>query len=250
MRDDLISIITPVYNSERFISDTIDSILNQSYNNWEMIIVDDCSKDKSENIIRRYVNSDSRIKYIKLTKNSGAAVARNTAIEKSKGRYIAFLDSDDLWKETKLEKQLSFMKENDIGFSFTSYELINEDGSKVNKTIKAPLKIDYNTLLKNTIIGCLTVMIDREKIGEFNMPLIRARQDLATWLSILRKGNTAYGIQESLSEYRIVEGSISSNKFKIMKKNWYVYRKIEKLSLFKSIYVFVFYGINAVKKRF
>lgn len=249
MKQDLISIVTPVYNSEKFISETIESVINQTYKNWEMIIVDDCSKDSSEKIIRNYIENDKRINYIKLKKNSGAAVARNTAIEKSKGKYVAFLDSDDLWESNKLEEQLEFMQQRNIAFSFTGYELIDQNGKSLNNIVQVPKEINYNELLKNTVIGCLTVMIDKEKVGEFKMPLVRAGQDTATWLLILRKGYIAYGLNEPLSRYRKVEGSISSNKLKALKRTWYTYRKLEKLSLPKSIYVFSCYTLNAIKKR-
>lgn len=244
-----ISIITPIYNAERFLKDTIDSVRKQTYENWEMILVDDCSTDNSANIIKEYMKQDDRIKYIKLDVNSGAAVARNTAIEKSQGRFLAFLDSDDIWKSNKLESQIKFMTDNKVGFSFTSYDIMDEDGKLTGKIVKAPKVIDYDYLLKNTIIGCLTVMLDKEIIGDVRMPLIRTRQDLATWLSILKKGHRAYGMSESLSKYRVVEGSISSNKLKMAKRNWRLYRDIEKLSVAKSMYVFSCYALNAIKKR-
>ncbi|MCT4619062.1 MAG: glycosyltransferase family 2 protein [Marinisporobacter sp.] len=245
----LVSIITPVYNSERFIKETIQSVQKQTYANWEIILVDDCSTDSSERIIRYMIEKDPKIKYIKLENNSGAAVARNTAIKNSKGRFIAFLDSDDLWECDKLEKQIKFMLNKDIGFSFTGYNLIDEDGNDLDKVIKVPDQIDYDGLLKNTIIGCLTVMIDRSKIGDFRMPLIRAGQDTATWLSILKKGYIAYGLNEPLARYRKVEGSISSNKIKALKRTWNIYRNLEKLPLPKTVYVFTCYIINALKKR-
>lgn len=244
-----VSIITPVYNSEQFIEDTINSVINQTYTNWEMILVDDCSKDNSESIIKNFIQRDSRIKYFKLEQNSGAAVARNKAIELSTGRFIAFLDSDDIWKSNKLEKQLDFMIRNNIGFSFTSYETMDEYGKKTGNVIRAPKVVDYEYLLRNTIIGCLTVVIDKDVIGQIKMPLLRTRQDFATWLSILKKGHKAYGIDEILSSYRLVEGSISSNKIKAAKRNWYVYRQVEKLSFIKSVYVFIGYACNAIKKR-
>ncbi|WP_331681646.1 glycosyltransferase family 2 protein [Romboutsia sp.] len=244
-----VSIITPVYNSEKFIRQSIDSVISQTYKNWEMILVDDCSTDNSEEIIRQYMCEDNRIKYIKLKENSGAAVARNTAIENSTGRFIAFLDSDDIWKKDKLQKQIDFMLGSKIGFSFTGYETIKEDGIYTGNNIRAPKCVDYNYLLKNTIIGCLTVMVDKEIIGDIRMPLIRTRQDFATWLSILKKGHKAYGLDEILAEYRLVEGSISSNKIKAAKRNWYVYREIEQLSLLKSAYVFTGYIFNAIMKR-
>lgn len=247
--DDLVSIITPVYNAERFIEETIKSVQAQTYTNWEMILVDDLSSDNSESIIKKFQKQDDRIKYIKLKENSGAAVARNTAIENARGRYIAFLDSDDLWKYNKLEKQIDFMKSNNYGFTFTSYELMNEDGCNLNKIVKVPNKINYDGLLKNTIIGCLTVVIDRKLVGDFRMPLLRKGQDTATWLKILKSYEYAYSLKENLANYRLVEGSISSNKIGALKRTWNTYRKVEKLSLIKSIYVFGHYTINAIKKR-
>lgn len=244
-----VSIITPVYNAEKFIENTIDSIIKQTHTDWELLLVDDCSKDNSESIIRRYMEKDSRIKYIKLETNSGAAIARNTAIENSTGKYLAFLDSDDLWEPEKLELQIKFMKENNIGFTFTSYKVMNEAGECSGKIIHAPKQMDYNSLLKNTIIGCLTVMLDKDIVGDVRMPLIRTRQDLVTWLSILKKGHIAYGLDVPLARYRLVENSISSNKGKMIKQNWNVYRNIEKLSFMKSAWILFNYGFNAVKKR-
>ena len=245
-----ISIITASYNAERFIKNTIESVLKQTYQNWEMIIIDDCSSDNTESIVNRYVELDKRIKFFKLEKNSGAAIARNLGINKANGEFIAFLDSDDLWDENKLEKQIEFMKERKIGFSFTGYRLMKENGELLNKEIMVPEKVDYNSLLKNTIIGCLTVMIDKRIIGEIKMPELRAGQDTATWLSILRKGNIAYGYNEILASYRLVNGSISSNKMKALKRTWNIYRNVENLSLYKSIYCFLFYSKNAFLKRF
>lgn len=249
MKDSLVTIITPVYNSERFIKKTIESVSKQTYKNWELILIDDCSTDNSSEIIQDLSKDDNRIRYIRLEKNSGAAVARNTGLEKAQGRYIAFLDSDDLWEPNKLEKQLQFMMNNDIGFSFTAYKLIDEKGNSLNKIVNVPEQIDYNGLLKNTIIGCLTVMIDRDKIGDFRMPLVRAGQDTATWLSILRNGYNAYGLNEPLAKYRKVKGSISSNKIKALRRTWNTYRNLEKLPLIKSIYVFLCYILNAIKKN-
>lgn len=247
--EELVSIITPVYNAEKFLHDTINSVLEQDYKNWEMILVDDCSKDNSEKIIREYEKNDKRIKYIKLEKNVGAAKTRNLALEQAKGRYIAFLDSDDVWKKNKLSKQIKFMKDRDIGFSFTEYEVMSEDGELIGRDIKVPKHINYNQYLKNTIIGCLTVIIDKEKIGDFRMVDIRKNQDMATWLSILKKGVIAHGLNENLAKYRLVKGSISNNKFKTIKTVWNTYRYCEKLSLIKSIYCFICYGMNAVIKR-
>ncbi len=210
MNEPLVSIITPVYNAERFLEDTIKSVQKQSYKNWELVLVDDCSKDSSSEIIEKFRNSDDRIRYIKLEKNSGAAISRNTGIKNANGRFIAFVDSDDLWEETKLEKQIEYMLRENIGFSFTSYRYMRENGEKTNKVAKAPKKIDYEGLLKNTIIGCSTVVLDRKIIGDFEMPLVKRGQDTATWLKILRTEKYAYGIEEPLVNYRIVGNSLSS----------------------------------------
>ncbi|WP_404445575.1 glycosyltransferase family 2 protein [Sutcliffiella horikoshii] len=249
MSSSLVSVITPSYNAEKFISATIESVRTQTYTNWEMIIVDDCSKDTTREILKEYGELDPRIKPIFLEENSGAAVARNTALKAAKGDYVAFLDSDDLWVPYKLEKQLAFMQKNDYAFTFTAYNLMDENGKPLDKVIDVPKQIDYKGLLKNTIIGCLTVMIDTRKVEPLQMPLIRTRQDFALWLKVLRQGHIAYGMQEPLANYRIVEGSISSNKLKTAKRNWYVYRKIEKLSLPYASWCFVNYAFYAIKKR-
>lgn len=249
MQEGLVSIVTPVYNAEKFISETIDSVIMQTYENWELILVDDCSSDKSASIIDKYVKNDSRVKYIKNKENSGAAVSRNAGIELANGQYIAFVDSDDVWKSEKLEKQLSFMKENDYAFTFTAYRYVLEDGTVTDKIANTVEKIDYNGLLKNTVIGCSTVIIDRNVVGDFRMPLLRRGQDTATWLQILKKIDYAYGLNEQLVEYRKVSNSISSNKFKALKRTWNIYRNVEKLGFFKSCYVFCCYALNAVMRR-
>lgn len=249
MNEPLVSIITPVYNAEIFLSETIKSIQNQTYENWELLLVDDCSKDNSAKIIKEFQISDDRIKYIKLEKNSGASVSRNTGIKNAKGRFIAFADSDDLWETEKLKIQINYMLKHNYGFTFTSYRYMKENGFKTNKVAKAPFKINYNGLLKNTIIGCSTVVIDRNIVGDFEMPLVRRGQDTATWLQILRREKYAYGIQMDLVNYRLVGDSLSSNKIKALKRTWNTYRNVEKLNIFKCSYVFCFYIYNAIKKR-
>lgn len=245
----MVSIITPTYNAGRFIEETIKSVINQTYTDWEMIIVDDCSNDNTVELVNSYCLLDNRIKLYRLGINSGAAVARNLGLENAKGRFIAFLDSDDLWDTNKLEKQLSFMLEHNYGFSFTGYRLISESGISLNKEINIPDKIDYNDLLGNTIIGCLTVIIDKDIVGNFSMPLLRAGQDTATWLSILKKGYTAYGFNEVLASYRKVEGSVSSNKIKALKRTWNIYRNVENLGILRSSCFFAKYVKNAILKR-
>lgn len=247
--NDLVSIITPSYNSSKFIEDCVHSVLLQTYSNWEMIIVDDFSKDNSRDIITQLSAKDDRIAIRFLNKNVGAAEARNVAIRKAKGKYIAFLDSDDIWNPKKLERQISFMKKNERAFSFTSYQLISEEGNKSIKIIKAPEKMTYHSYLKNTIIGCLTVIIDRERTGEFEMPNVYSSHDMALWLLIMRRGFAAYGLNENLAKYRIVSSSNTANKIKAAKEVWDIYRKIEGLNIVYSIICFVGYAFNAIKKR-
>lgn len=244
-----VSIITPSYNSSLFISHTIQSVLSQSYQNWEMIIVDDCSSDNSVKIIKEFKKKDKRIKLIPLYKNVGAAEARNIALREASGKFIAFLDSDDMWYPYKLEKQLAFMQNNEYPFTYTAYERINQDNSRIINNIYVPHKISYNEFLKNTIIGTLTVLIDKQKTGYFEMPNIRSSHDMALWCKLLKKGFNAYGLNEILSSYRIVDSSNTAKKWKAAKDVWIVYREIEHLNILKSTYYFICYAFNAVLKR-
>ena len=249
MRNNLVSIITPSYNSSRFIVECVNSVISQTFQNWEMIIVDDCSNDNSKDIISDLSAKDERLQSIFLEENTGPAEARNIAIKQARGKYIAFLDSDDIWKRNKLEKQITFMHDNDIAFSFTSYQSISEDGKTKYSVIAAPNKMSYHSYLRNTIIGCLTVIIDKEKTGDFQMPNIRSSHDMALWLLIMRRGFSAYGLDENLAYYRIVSTSNTSKKWKAAKQVWDVYRKQEKLNILYSIYCFIGYAFNAIKKR-
>ena len=234
--NNLVSIITPSYNSEKFISQTIESVINQTYKNWEMIIVDDVSPDDSNDIIEEYEKKDSRIKLIKLEKNSGPAVARNRAIEEAKGRYIAFLDADDLWMSEKLEKQIAFMDEKKCTLSYTSYGTMDEDGNDLDRIVSAKDSLNYIELLKSNRIGCLTAIYDTQMIGKVYMPLIKKRQDYGLWLKILKKTDVAYGMDEVLGKYRILKNSVSSNKIDLLKYNYALFREHEGFSVLKSLY--------------
>jgi teichuronic acid biosynthesis glycosyltransferase TuaG len=245
----MVSIITPSHNSSRFIVQTIISVFNQTYNDWELIIVDDCSTDNSLDVIYETAGNNPKVKITALKANVGAAEARNVGLRQALGRYIAFLDSDDVWCPNKLEHQLAFMSSNNYSFSFTAYDLMNEDGKLLNKTIDAPRMIGYNRYLRNTIIGCLTVVIDKEAVGYFEMPDIRSSHDMALWLQILKRGFNAYGLNEVQAIYRIVNSSNTANKKKAALDVWRVYRETEKLSLFYSSVCFLGYAINAIKKR-
>lgn len=247
--NDLVSIITPSYNSKRFIQDTIDSISSQTYQNWEMIIVDDNSNDNSAEHIKNLIKDNKKITLLPLKKNVGAAEARNKALEMANGRYIAFLDSDDTWLCEKLEKQLKFMKKNDYAFTFTSYTPMSEDFRKEYSVISVPSEIDYVGYCKNTIIGCLTVIIDKEQIGDFRMPNIKSSHDMALWLMIMKKGFKAYGLNEVLAKYRLVSTSNTAKKYQVFSDVWKVYREIEKLPLLRSSWYFMNYVYNAIKKR-
>lgn len=241
----LVSIITPVFNSEKYIGNTIESVLQQTVEDWEMLIVDDCSTDHTEQVVLNY--QDERIQYIKLEQNSGAAKARNVALKRAQGRYIAFLDADDMWKPEKLEKQLAFMEKNRYGFTFTAYEILRQGG---NKKIRVPASLTYSQFMKNTVIGMLTVMVDRNIAGDFRIVDIKKDHDSMTWAKFLREGHTAYGLNESLAYYRKVEGSISNNKWKAVKRHWKNCREIEQLPLFRCAYYFFFYLCNAIKKHY
>ena len=243
----MVSIITPVYNSEKYIEQTIFSVVNQSYKNWEHILIDDCSIDSSKEIIIKYVNKDKRIKYNRLDKNSGAAVARNKGIELAKGRFIAFLDSDDSWHPNKLGKQLHFMMSNNYSFTHTAYNQISESSGEVIKTIIPKDKITYKEALYYNPIGCLTAMYDTKHLGKVFMPSLRKRQDYALWLKILKKTN-AYCLTESLANYRVRTDSISSNKKKLLKHQWKLYRNFEKFSYLKSSYYIFMNILHKIKK--
>lgn len=247
--NELVSIITPSYNSETFIGKTIESVLSQTYQEWEMIIVDDHSCDNSVEYIKSLIKEDERIKLLTLKQNVGAAEARNRALEIANGKYIAFLDSDDIWLPNKLEQQLNFMQKNDYAFTFTAYIPFSEDGTQEYSSIHAPKEIDYNEYCKNTIIGCLTVMIDKTKVGDFRMKNIRSSHDMALWLEIMKRGYKAYGLDEVLGKYRLVSNSNTAKKYKAIQDVWKVYREIENLSLIKSSWYFIHYLYNATKKR-
>lgn len=245
----LVSIIMPAYNSEDFIGYAIESVIAQTYSNWELIIVDDCSTDKTAQIINDYSKNDSRIKYKKLSANSGAAVARNKAIEFATGRFIAFLDSDDVWVQNKLEKQINYMITNNYSFTCTSYDKISEHGVSLGKIRKAKVKSDYNGVL-HTCPGNSTVIYDAGRIGKFFIPDIKKRNDYVMWLQIMKKVNYLYGIEEVMGSQRMRTGSISSNKTSLIKYHWKVYREIEKLSFIRSLYLIGYWIIvSAFKLR-
>ena len=245
----LISVIMPCYNMASYVADSIKSVIAQTYPHWELLIVDDASTDETVSIIESYVQTDSRIRLAIKTQNSGIADTRNQCIQMAQGQFLAFLDADDIWHPEKLEKQLNFMFEKNVGFTYSTYDWIDEEGNTLNRFINTIGNLDYETYLRNTIIGCSTVMVNKAITGEVVVPKFRTSEDTATWLDILRKGFLAYAIDEPLVSYRIRRKSASSNKIKAAADLWKVYRRHEKLPFFKATYYFSCYAFNAIKKR-
>jgi len=243
----LVSIVTPLYNSAKFINQTIESVINQTYKNWEMIIIDDCSTDHSVGIVQGYLQKDSRIKLIKLEKNSGPAVARNKGIEMAKGKYLTFLDSDDVWSQHFLTESIKFITIKKCQFVFASYERVDENLNAILAPFIVPKKVSYNDILKTCSISCLTAFIDIQTLGKFYMKDV-GHEDYTLWLQILKKVNYAYGIQKPLAKYRILSNSLSRNKIQVATYQWKIYRVIEKLSLIKSLYYFAHYTYYGLKK--
>ena len=248
----MISIVTPVYNAAAFIRQTIEMVQAQTYTDWELILVDDCSKDNSCAIIEEYLKEkpDGRIRLMKQEKNEGAALSRNFGIKEAKGRYIAFLDADDIWMKDKLQKELVFLQEKGAGFAFTSYEFGDENAKGTGKIVHAPETLTYRKALSRTVIFTTTVLLDTHVIEKelMHMPLVKS-EDTALWWKLLKAGHTAYGLDEVLAIYRRPAKSLSSNKFEAIKRIWYLYRKQEGLSLVESAYYFVFWALRATLRR-
>ncbi|GAA0872774.1 glycosyltransferase family 2 protein [Gangjinia marincola] len=245
MKEGLVSIITPSHNSQQYVSDTIKSVRNQEYENWEHIIVDDASTDNTLNELRKLAIEDSRLKVISLDKNSGSAVARNKGIEHAKGEFITFIDSDDIWFPNFISRSLEEINITGVPFVFSSYRRSNEELEFIYSDFVVPAKVDYDAILKSNSIACLTAFIHLKTLGKKYMPLVRKRQDMGLWLRYLKDIPFAQGIKEPLAIYRIRENSLSRNKFKLISSQWYFYRNVEDLSLLKSAYYMVnwmYYG--------
>ena len=232
----LVSIITPSYNSAKFIAETIQSVQNQTYQNWEMIIVDDGSSDETESVVISIIQNDNRIQFHKLNQNSGPAVARNTGIEKASGDYMTFIDADDIWFPTFIENNIKTINETGIPFVFSSYRRANEELEFVYSDFIVPHKVSYTDILKSNSISCLTAFLDIKKLGKKYMPLIRKRQDMGLWLNYLKVIPFAHGIQETQAIYRIRENSLSRKKSDLIKYQWQFYREVENLNVFQSAY--------------
>ncbi len=250
--DELISIIVPVYNVEKYIEETISCVTAQTCKDWELLLVEDCGTDGTLEVIKRCMDNsgDARIRLIRQTTNQGAARARNRGLQEARGRYIAYLDADDLWVPEKLERELAFMKEKDAAFVFTGYEFADEQGRGTGKVVHVPHTLSYRQALSNTTIFTTTVMFDTEKIGKkrLEMPAVKS-EDTALWFRVLREGYTAYGLDENLVRYRRPKRRLSSYKLEALRRIWNLYRRSEGLSLPSSAYHFCFWAFRAVKRR-
>mgnify|MGYP003302429701 FL=1 len=248
----MISIVTPVYNAAAFIRQTMEMVQAQTYTDWELILVDDGSKDESCKRIEDYLKEkpDERIRLIKKEKNEGAALTRNRGIKEAKGRYIAFLDADDVWLNHKLQRQMEFMEETDAGFVFSAYEFGDEEAVGTGRIVHVPDSLTYKKALSRTVIFTTTVLLDTKKISKdlIYMPNVPS-EDSATWWQILRQGHVARGLDEVLAIYRRPGKSLSSNKLKAIQRIWFLYRSVEKLSLWDSCVAFVGWAYRATVRR-
>jgi teichuronic acid biosynthesis glycosyltransferase TuaG len=244
----LVSIITPSWNVERLIGETIESVQAQTLGDWELLIADDCSTDKTAAVVEGYAAKDPRIKLIRQPRNGGPALARQAAIEQAQGRFIAFLDSDDLWLPAKLERQIAFARERRAALSFTAFRRINENGSVTGRLIPVPDSLSYQQLLENTSIATLTAIVDRDVAGNIAMKN-EPYDDFCLWLSILKPGHLAYGLNEDLARYRVRGVSVSSRPLRSAGWVWHIYRHVERLSLVKSAWCFAHWSARAWLKR-
>jgi teichuronic acid biosynthesis glycosyltransferase TuaG len=243
-----VSVITPTYNTSRFVRETIASVRRQTFSEWEMVIVDDCSTDATYEVVDAEAKREPRIRHARMPVNSGSGLTRNRALELAAGRYIAFLDSDDLWDPEKLDRQLAFMRNADRAFTFTGYRVIDEDGTPLGSAGPVMPIMGYSQMVTRNV-GCLTVMIDREKVPEVRFANYRRNQDGALWLSIIRSGHRAYGLNEELSSYRVVKTSATAKKWRSAAAVWAVLRDQEKLSVPVASWYFAQYAVFGMAKH-
>jgi len=248
MPAELVSVITPAYNAAAYVQRAIVSVQAQDYADWEMLVVDDCSGDSTRETVAELAAADPRIRLITQTTNQGPAMAREAALRASRGRYLAFLDSDDWWLPQKLSRQLAFMQETGTALSYTEYRRVRADGSAPGSLIKVPDSLNYRQLLRNTAIGTSTAMVDRSITGELHMTHTYY-DDFVLWLDILRSGRVARGLHQDLMRYRVLGGSVSRNKVRSGRKVWQTYRQIEGLSYFRSAWCFLGYATKGVIKH-
>ena len=245
--DELVSIITPAYRAGAYVGETIQSVLAQSYPHWEMLIADDCSPDDTRAVVQAWCERDPRVRLIALAKNGGPAAARNAALAQAKGRWLAFLDSDDLWLPQKLEHTLAHARATQAALVFTGFRRISFDGQTTGRAISVPDALTYSALLGNTAIATSTVLIDRAQTGDIHMQSV-FYDDFVCWLGILKRGLAARGLNEDLMRYRVVAQSVSRNKRRSAAEVWKTYRQVEQLGLLRSGWHFAHYAVNAALK--
>ena len=250
MQDNLVSVIIPTYNSEKYIDETLNSVLAQTYREFEIIIIDDCSKDNTWEIIKEYEKKYNNIVCLKQERNKGVAEARNRGINKATGRYIAFLDSDDLWYKEKLEEQLKFMKEKKAFFSYTAIEMIDEEGKILKEKREVKEEINYKFLLRNTMIATSSVIIDKINIQGLSFNKERGAEDYALWLKLLNRYGNAYGINKTLVRYRIRKNSLSSNKLSSLKQIYKIQSLDCNLKMNDIVLNCLYFVYNAIKKYY
>lgn len=250
--NELVSIIIPVYNVRDYIIETIGSVCAQTYTGWELLLIEDGSTDGTTDEIERYLDEikDARIRLIRQASNQGAARSRNRGVREAQGRYIAFLDADDLWEPQKLERQMAFLRDREAAFTFTGYEFADEHGRGTGRVVRVPETLTYRQALKNTTIFTSTVLFDTDRIAreELEMPVIKS-EDTALWWRILREGYVAQGLDENLVRYRRAGKSLSSNKIEAVRRIWNLYRRAEGMSVPASAWNFCFWAVNAVARR-
>lgn len=247
MNEDLVSIITPAFRAAATIEATIKSVQAQTHTAWELLVADDCSPDKTREIVAAYAVRDARVRLIAMERNGGPATARNGALSQASGNWIAFLDSDDLWLPNKLERSLAHARIHDAALTFTGFRRISHDGARTGRYIGVPCTLNYRQLLGNTAIATSTVLLDRSKCGDIRLQRV-FYDDFACWLSILKRGWLAYGLDEDLMRYRMTTGSVSRNKRRSAQEVWKAYRRIEGLDPVTSAWCFTRYAVNALRK--
>ena len=240
-----VSVIMPTYNSAPFVAESVAGVLAQTFTDLELILIDDGSTDGTLDLTEALARADARVRLLRTPVNGGAAESRNLGISEARGRFIAFCDSDDVWRPRKLERQIALMKQNGWAFTFAAYDKIDEAGRPLGH-VGVPASVSYGELLKTCVIGCLTAVYDTQQVGKILMPLIRKRQDFGLWLRLLKQVPRGYGIQESLATYRVRTGSISANKASAASYVWRLYREVEGLSLVRSGWYFAHYAVRGV----
>jgi len=246
----LVSVITPAHNAGRFLAETITSVQAQTYGDWEMLVAENGSSDDTADVLARAARSDPRIRPLSLGRAAGPAAARNAALAEARGRYLAFLDSDDVWLPEKLSAQLAFARATGAALTHTTYDFMDAAGRPVLRPYPAPDRTTYAQLLCRTaVIGCLTVMLDRTQVGDVPMPDLPQHEDTVLWLRVLRAGAPARGLDRLLAHYRLVPGSASSRPWRSARRMWHVYRGIERLSLGRALWYYGQYAYAAVRKR-